>query len=254
MSTIADKQFQELVAQAQADPAVIGLVLGGSRGKGFQTARSDYDLLLIVRDEAVARYRARYPQQRTAFGDLILLSPDAFAAYAAWGSATHWARYGLARAQVLIDRDGTTGPFVAEKSRVPEEYRLPLVRGALGAYINSIYRSAKCWRAGNQLGARLEAADSLNHLLTILFGLEGRHQPYFGYLERELRAVPLRTCPLPADELLAAIDTILTRGTLSVQQQLLGKVEACCRAAGLGDVFDDHWADDYPWITSFQPE
>jgi hypothetical protein len=253
MSTMADRQFEALLAQAQSDPDVVGLVLAGSRGKGFQTARSDYDVHLIVRDEAAARYRARYPQQRTAFGDLILLSPADFADYATWGSATHWARYGLARARVLIDRDGTIGPLVAEKGAVPEERRLPLVRGALGAYINSVYRSAKCWRDGNWLGARLEAADSLGHMLVVLFGLEGRHHPYFGYLERELRAVPLRDCPMPTEELLAAIDAILASGDLAPQQQLLGVVEGCCRAAGLGEIFDDHWGDDYPWMKTFRP-
>ena len=72
MSTNGDRQYEQFLAQARIDPAVVGLVLGGSRGKGFQSARSDYDLYLIVRDEAVARYRAQFPQQRTAFGAVIL--------------------------------------------------------------------------------------------------------------------------------------------------------------------------------------
>jgi hypothetical protein len=253
MASMAESQFRRLVQEVQGDEAVVGLVLGGSRGKRFETADSDHDVYLIVRQGALVAWRARFPQQRTGFGDLILLTEGEFAGFAAWGSETHWARYGFARAQVLVDRDGTIAPLVAAKGMVPPELRLPLVRGALGAYINGVFRSAKCWRKGNSLGARLEAADSLGHLLTIVFALEGRHAPYYGYLDRELRAVPLASLPLAADELLGAFDAILATGDLAIQQRLLGVVERLCRAAGLDDVFDEHWGADYPWIKTFQP-
>ena len=38
---------------------------------------------------------------------------------------------------------------------------------------------------------------------------ERRHRPYYGYLARELEARPLANFPLPADELLAMLSTIL---------------------------------------------
>lgn len=153
---------------------------------------------------------------------------------------------------MLIDREGTIAPLVVAEGAIPEERRLPLARGALDAYVNSLYRSAKCWRNRNALGARLEAADSIGHLLTVIFALEGRHRPYYGYLERKLRAVPLERFPLDAEGLLARIDAISATGDLAAQQELLGHVEGVCRAAGIADVLDT-WGEGYPWMKTYRP-
>ena len=123
---------------------------------------------------------------------------------------------------------------------------------ALDAYINSLYRSLKCLRNGNGLGARLEAADAIGHALTVIFALEGRHRPYYGYLARELEARPLATFPLPADELLAMLSTILESADAGTQQRLLGIIDALGRQAGCGDVFDE-WEADYVWMQQYRP-
>ena len=47
-------QFQRLLRVAQDDPQIIGLVLTGSRGKGFGSEASDFDVLLVVHPEALA--------------------------------------------------------------------------------------------------------------------------------------------------------------------------------------------------------
>ena len=41
------------------DPQIVGLILTGSRGKGFGSEASDFDVLLVVRPESVENYRAR---------------------------------------------------------------------------------------------------------------------------------------------------------------------------------------------------
>ena len=251
MTVTAAERFRQLLDEARADPAVLGLVLGGSRRKGFGTAESDYDLYLILRDDASGRrdhYAAHYPPPISVNAYTL----GEFSAHAEWGSPTEWDRYGLARAPVLLDKNRRIAPLVAAKGRVPDDRRLPLVRGALDTYLNSLYRSAKCWRNGDRLGARLEAADSLGHLLTVIFALEGRHRPYHGYLARELRACPLAAFPLSGDDLLARIETIADGGDLATQQGLLGTVERVCRAAGCGDVFDA-WGGDYPWMKTYRP-
>lgn len=251
MTVTADDRFRQLLEEARADPAVVGLVLGGSRGKGFETAGSDYDLYLILRDDASGRrdhYAAQYPPPIS----ITAYTLGEFSAHAEWGSPTDWDRYGLARAPVLLDKNGRIAPLVAAKGRVPDDQRLPLVREALDAYLNSLYRSAKCWRNGDRLGARLEAADSLGHLLTVIFALEGRHRPYYGYLARELRACPLAAFPLESADLLARIGAIADGGDLAAQQGLLGTVERVCRAAGCGDVFAA-WGVDYPWMKTYRP-
>jgi hypothetical protein len=49
MTTI--RTYDELVRLAHRDDDVLGLVLGGSRGKGaFVSTESDYDVYLVTRD------------------------------------------------------------------------------------------------------------------------------------------------------------------------------------------------------------
>ena len=47
-----DSGFRALLAQATADPAVEGLILTGSMAAGTGMPWSDYDVRLIVRDDA----------------------------------------------------------------------------------------------------------------------------------------------------------------------------------------------------------
>jgi hypothetical protein len=253
--TLTDAVFAQLAETAQHDPDVLGLVLVSSRGKGMATPFSDYDAYLVVQSEAAERCRHRYAQftDQTTEIDLDVLTLDAFHTFAAWGSAEAWERYSFANATTLIDKTGNIQQLVLEKGRIPPHEQDTYVREILDGYINGVYRSAKCWRVHNVLGAQLEAMDSIGYLLSLIFGLEGRHRPYYGYLERELRAHPLQQFPLSSEVLLASISRILTTADLPTQQALLRTVESVSRAAGLGDVIDA-WGQDYGWMISFQPE
>ncbi|HEU5329456.1 MAG TPA: hypothetical protein VFU78_15295 [Thermomicrobiales bacterium] len=242
-----------LIQEAEHDPAVLGLMLTGSRGKEFATPYSDYDVVLIVSDDALATYQARFPRERQATLDVTVIALSAFADYAAWGSSGDWDRYSFTRVTVLLDKPGTIQQLVDEKGVVPPEFRLPLLRGALDAYINSVYRSVKCFRNENYLGAHLQAVDSLQHALTVIFALEGRHRPFCDYLERELTAYPLRDFPLPKDEFLALLKAILADGNLVAQQRLLVIIEPACRQAGCGDVLDA-WGADLDWMKTYRPD
>jgi hypothetical protein len=248
--TTADDGFRRLVRDAAADPAILGLVLTGSRGKGFGSAASDYDVLVVVRDGDDAPVRARLAGLPPGI-DWRVMTLGAFAGYAAWDGPFAWDRYGFAHATVLVDRTGRVRELVEEKGSVPAEHRDALVRAALDAHINGDYRSLKCLRNGNRLGARLEAADALGHALTAIFALAGRLRPYHGYLERELRAFPLRSFPLDADALLALVAAILDDPDPAAQQRLLAVVVDACRAAGHGDVIEG-WGAAYEWMTTFR--
>src|SRR5215211_5052973 len=257
--TTAQEQFQLLLQEAREDPQIVGLVLTGSRGKGFGSETSDFDVLLIVRPEALESYRTRF-YERESWADFdwwVTSLPELEPIAATWDDPLAWEifcneRYSFADVSVLVDKTGQVQQLVDEKGVIPEEQRLPVVNTALGAYTNSLYRSLKCLQNGNDLGARLEAADAIGHALTVIFALEGRHRPYYGYLARELNARPLATFPLPADELLAMIDAILACADAGTQQRLLGIVEALGRQAGCGDVFDE-WEDDYLWMQQYRP-
>ena len=221
------------------------------------TPQDHFQLLL---QEALPAYRARFYEETSWQGfdwwvsSLSELEPVA----EAWGEPLAWeilcnVRYSFANVSVLIDKTGQLQRLVDEKEFIPEERSLPIVRTALGAYTNSLYRSLKCLRNSNSLGARLEAADAIGHVLTAIFAVEGRHRPYYGYLARELAARPLRIFPLPAGELLAMLDTILDTADAATQQHLLAIVDDLGRRAGCADVFDE-WEDDYAWMQTFRPD
>ena len=189
--TTAQEQFQLLLQEAREDPQIVGLVLTGSRGKGFGSETSDFDVLLIVRPEVLESYRTRF-YERESWADFdwwVTSLPELESIAATWDDPLAWEifcneRYSFADVSVLVDKTGQVRQLVEEKGVIPEEQRLPVVNTALGAYTNSLYRSLKCLQNSNDLGARLEAADAIGHALTVIFALEGRHRPYYGYLAR----------------------------------------------------------------------
>lgn len=247
MSLDADSTFQALLSRLQTDADVLGAFLSGSRGKGFATAYSDYDVVIIVRDGALTRCEAHYPFRYTADIDCTLHDLTGFRGHAAYGSPDAWDRYDFAHVELLFDHTGDLPRLLEEKGRIPPEHQRELLRGSLDAYINGVYRSLKCLRNASALGAKLEAAVSISALLTFLFALEGRHAPFPGYLERELSRYPLEHLPLHPDTLLLLIDRVLVSADLKAQQALLNTVDSLARDAGLGDVLAD-WGDDYGWV------
>ena len=253
MASPADHPFAALLDQIQNDPDVLGALLSGSRGKGFATAHSDYDVVIVVRDGALEGCQTRYPFRYAAYIDCALHDLEGFRSYAAFGSPEAWDRYDFAHMELLFDHTGELPGLVEQKGRVPDEHREAVLRASLDAYINGLYRSLKCVRNGNDLGARLEAAVSVPALLSFLFALEGRHAPFPGYLELELTRYPLARLPLSPDALLSLIDRVLVSADVGAQQQLLRMVGGSAREAGLGGVLAD-WGDDYGWMQRFERE
>jgi hypothetical protein len=217
-------------------------------------------VLLIVRPEALETYCARFHESESwpDFDWWVKSLPELEPIAATWGEPLAWEifcneRYSFADVSVLIDKTGQVQQLVDEKGSIPEEQRQPIVYTALGAYTNSLYRSLKCLSNGNDLGARLESADATGHALTVIFALEGRHRPYYGYLARELEVRPLTTFPLPADDLLAMIDIILATADPAMQQRLLGIIDPLGRQAGCDEVFDE-WGARYAWMQRYRPD
>jgi hypothetical protein len=83
-----------------------------------------------------------------------------------------------ADARILYDRNGETELIFAPLRSMTAEQAKKSIASIFAAYLNSFYRSLKCWRRGNALGVRLEAAESTDYLLYLLFALEQRWRPY----------------------------------------------------------------------------
>ncbi|MFG2346953.1 hypothetical protein [Streptomyces phaeochromogenes] len=230
--------YDTFVELAATDPAVVGLVLKGSRAhEGMTTEYSDHDLYVVLADGATTAL-TRFTGHRTPELDLVILSLDEFRAAGMPG----FERYALTRARIVLDRlDGGIAQILAGKARLDADDAFREAGEWLDAYANSLYRSVKNARDGHALAARLDAADSIRFLLELLFALDRRPRPYNKYLEWELARFPLPgwdTCLL-----LDAVDRISGMGDVSAQRRLFAQVEAVARRAGHSAVLDA-WGDD----------
>lgn len=225
-----DLTFEELVDRARADDRVVGLFLGGSRGKGANVRPdSDYDVRVVLVEDDEEAFR-EYDTPRGVRVEVAVTTLERLR------SIQNWDRYTLTHTKALVDKTGEIQRLLDERGRLSasEVERLPPL--ALDGYMNSLYRSLK--RPG--LAARIHAAESVGHLLTCLFALEGRVRPFHDYLAWELETHPLEGWP--AQDLLAAIERVLA-GDREPQQELFCKVEPHVRARGLGELVDS-WEPD----------
>ncbi|MEE1761727.1 MULTISPECIES: hypothetical protein [unclassified Streptomyces] len=230
--------YDTFVELATADPAVVGLVLKGSRAhEGMTTAHSDHDLYVVLA-EGASTALTRFAGHRTPELDLVVLTLDEFRAAGMPG----FERYALARARVVLDRlDGGIARILSAKARLDADEAHGEAAAYLDAYANSLYRSVKNARDGLPLAARLDAADSVRLLLETLFALDRRPRPYNKYLAWELTRYPLpdwTTAPL-----LDAVQHITATGDVSAQRRLFAQVETVARRAGHGAVLDA-WGED----------
>lgn len=118
------------VARFESEPAVLGLLLGGSIAHGFETEASDVDVMVVVSDE---EFDARLARLDTAFADVDLagyeggyidvkyVSPGYLDLVADRGSEP--ARFAFDGARVLFSRREGLGDQVAAAARYPTAVR-----------------------------------------------------------------------------------------------------------------------------------
>jgi hypothetical protein len=233
--------YSELRALARHDPNVVGLFLGGSRGKGIPTGHSDYDVYLIVAKK-VGEYRRRFPLRHGDDPEVIVLSLAEFRRHAAVGSELEWNRYTFAHVTAELDKTGEIQQLLDEKGTLPKDAARRMAAEALDGYINQYYRSAKNHRDGDALAARLDAAESVPYFLVTLFALHERVRPYNKYLRWELEEHPLPGAEWSAERLLPLLDAIVA-GDLAAQRRLFRDVERLARERKLGKILDGWGAD-----------
>jgi hypothetical protein len=241
--------FDRLLRHADANPAVVGLVLIGSRSvEAMATPHSDHDVIAVVESDHARA--AEWHDLRSPDLDVVGLPLAELPGYALHGHPESYNRYAFVHAKVLRDRlGGRIAELVAAKACLSAEEARDLATAALDAYVNSAYRSLKHVRDARPTAAHLDAAESVPHLLTTLFAIHGRIRPYNKYLEWELRHRPLPDEWFGGDGLLPGIGRILRDGDADTQRGLFADVERLSRAAGLGDVLDA-WG---PSLTLLRP-
>jgi predicted nucleotidyltransferase len=126
--------FDDLVARAEADPSVRGLVLSGSQARGMATADSDFDLYVVVGQRGGQWRETR----RTPALDEIVCTEDELA-----DTSDIWQRYAFRGAQVLLDRlGGRITELVAAQATPTAAEAEAWAREGLDGYLNLIYRAA----------------------------------------------------------------------------------------------------------------
>jgi hypothetical protein len=236
-----DAELNRFIADADADVDTVGLILSGSRGAGFAAEDSDYDLYWVLTDTAYdgreARGEAlkvRLPEtERRAGAEVMYACPRRLAETAA---ASGWWTAGYADARVLLDKTGQVAEALAAIRARPAEQARADVAGWFDAYLNAFYRSMKAWRRGDELGGRLQAAESAIALIRTLFALERRWPPYHDRLARHLDS--LSDQGWPPGFLRAAVLDLLRTGSPKAQQGLEERVEALLRDRGFSHVVD----------------
>ena len=215
-----DLTFEEVVERARTDEGVVGLFLGGSRGKGANVRpHSDYDVRVVGAAAELATPRGSHVE-------VAVLPLERFRDY------PEWDRYTLTHTRAVVDKTGEIQRVIEEKGRLSEAEGERIPPLALDAYMNSLYRGLK---RPDGIGARLHAAEADASLLTCLFGLECRVRPFHDYLEWELENYPLEGW----DDLVGLLE--------GDQHALFRRVEAHARKHGLGAVVDA-WEPDVAFM------
>lgn len=246
MSREAETRLRELLDYAHEDAGVLGVfVIGSQAREGVADESSDYDVGVVVRDDALAAFDLKWPYRRGEPVEVMSSTLDGLRAHAELGTPSEWARYQYAHAKVLIDKTGEVGAVLAEKARVPNDLARPTAAAAIDAFVNSTYRSLRNRGRGLERAAKLDASESIPHLLTAVFALEGRVRPWNKYLEWELREHPLDEPEWAFDSFLDRLDSLMTSS--GEQHAMFRDVERVARKRGFGEVIDS-WEPDVAWL------
>ena len=244
--------FKGFVEEAKNDPNVIGFFLSGSRGKNRETKFSDYDIEVVVKDKVAESYKKIWEKKNKPPFGFSVFSISEFRKHAEIGSPFEWDRASYAHVKAIVDKTGEIQKLIDKKGKIPKDKIKKYVSGHLDGYINYVYRSLKCFRDGNPVGARLEASRSIHFCLEIIFGLEGRTTPYYKYLEWELEKHPLKKFPMKPKELIKTLLRILEDADIKTQQELFNIVEKTFRKENFAHVFDSWEAGSIKLIKTFK--
>ena len=238
-----EQAYDNIRRDAQQEESILGFVLTGSRGRGFENQWSDYDFAIFVEDAALDHYQQRYANLPSG-AHLYIFTLDSFRQRAVWGSADAWERYTWAHLNVDYDRTGSEiQRLLDEKGRIPEAHVDDYLFHSLNHFLNQPYHSLKALRVGDTVGHRLEGAEMIRPFLQAVFAIHDRRiVPYYKYLRWEMETYPLHKLTLSVDELLACFYQILENGAYQAQQQLVHEAKAVFTNEGYGEMFEQYRA------------
>jgi hypothetical protein len=222
----------DLVREASGDRETVGVLLHGSRAGGIAQPGPDYDVIRIVTDGEYERkrrsgtVRGRMPVAADRSVDVLhqtlsiierhVLEPGRSTASYLYGRLVH-------------DPTGEVARLLARLAEAAGERARSSVPTACDEYLDAFIRSVKAERRHDELGQRLQAAESARALLRVLFGLEGRWPPHLDQLSDELGPVE-RAQGWPAGYLRFALLQLLRDPAPLRQQELVRRVDRLLEA------------------------
>lgn len=229
--------IRRFMAEAEADPDVLGVVLMGSRGfDHFVTARSDHDVLVIV-----AKDPTPWGRDHGSPVETWPMTIERFREHAL--SADTWNRAAFLGVRIILDRlDGEIARLAEEKRALRPDEAVALGASRADAYINSLVRSLRNLEAGRDVEGRLDAIESIGPLLDAVFAFEGRVRPFNKWLRYDIEERPLAF-----GDIVSLVDRIATNPTVDVQRDVFRQFEMSAREHGHGSVVDS-WEPDVAWL------
>jgi len=223
--------LDELTREVETDPASVGLILHGSRAAGTARDTSDFDLMRVVTDEAYPTH-ATLREKRTGVdglaADVFYSSPRRLSELA---ERPDWQVGMLVTGRILVDR-GPLAALVETTLRRAGERARERLDEHYDAYLNCFVRSLKAWRRGDELGGRMQAAESALYLVRLLFALESRWHPYYDQLAAPLTELePLQGWS--AGELSNVLLRLVRDADPADQQELELRVESLLESRGI---------------------
>jgi hypothetical protein len=248
---VSDAVLDQLVAAAADDRDTLGLLLTGSRSVGHSLPDSDYDLVWVLTDRAYERRseqegaRDRFVLDAGAVADVVYSCPQNLARIA---SEPGWWTPGYASARLLLDKTGEVEKLLGVIAVIPPERVQQVAADAFDAYLNAFVRSVKAWRRGDELGARLQAGESVAYLVRALFALEGLWAPYHDRISGGLELLEAQGWPPGA--LQRTLFELVRSGDPRLQQRLELDVEALMASRGIAA--DPDWADTLERVKAYR--
>jgi predicted nucleotidyltransferase len=206
-----DEVLAELVRDAEADPDTVAVVLCGSRSVGHERPDSDYDVHYVRLVAAKPPHPANVEAAVITLDELRRIE-------------RYWWTDALVMGQLLLDKTGGELTEILTRLGAADDVSQPY-----DAYLNALVRGKAAARRGDELGARLHAADSAKYLAEALAALDGRRPRFHDRLAGTLGDWEPR--------LLA----ILREPDVDAQLALFGDVRALMESHGVRT--HDEWQD-----------
>jgi hypothetical protein len=144
--------------------------------------------------------------------------------------------FGVDVCRVIYDRSGELTALAKELERMSEEQAREKAAVSYEAYLNSLFRSLKCWRRNYELGACINAAQSVDALLHTLFALERLWRPFASGVHIHLEK--LTGQGWDDGELRSRLLALLTPAGPRRQQELARRVIGLVVERGYGQVYE----------------